>query len=113
MLLFNQKTGYEMRISDWSSDVCSADLDLLAEQRDGEGGAEQRRGDGDRRRLGERDEGQRGEVAGGRAELEQRAGDLDLGVARDAIGRATCRDRVRQSEWCLVVAVLLQNKETY
>src|SRR3546814_12839859 len=24
--LFNQKTAYEMRISDWSSDVCSADL---------------------------------------------------------------------------------------
>src|SRR3546814_2819680 len=26
-----QKTAYEMRISDWSSDVCSSDLDLLAE----------------------------------------------------------------------------------
>src|SRR3546814_6414410 len=25
-LLFKQKTAYEMRISDWSSDVCSADL---------------------------------------------------------------------------------------
>src|SRR3546814_8505556 len=25
---FNQKTAYEMRISDWSSDVCSSDLDL-------------------------------------------------------------------------------------
>src|SRR3546814_9014646 len=24
---FNQKTAYEMRISDWSSDVCSSDLD--------------------------------------------------------------------------------------
>src|SRR3546814_7476675 len=24
--LFNQKTAYEMRISDWSSDVCSSDL---------------------------------------------------------------------------------------
>src|SRR3546814_6959740 len=23
---FNQKTAYEMRISDWSSDVCSSDL---------------------------------------------------------------------------------------
>src|SRR3546814_6028198 len=28
---FKQKTAYEMRISDWSSDVCSSDL---AEQRD-------------------------------------------------------------------------------
>src|SRR3546814_7404410 len=26
---FKQKTAYEMRISDWSSDVCSSDLDLL------------------------------------------------------------------------------------
>src|SRR3546814_21196658 len=26
MLFFKQKTAYEMRISDWSSDVCSSDL---------------------------------------------------------------------------------------
>src|SRR3546814_17053975 len=26
---FKQKTAYEMRISDWSSDVCSSDLALL------------------------------------------------------------------------------------
>src|SRR3546814_4696010 len=26
---FKQKTAYEMRISDWSSDVCSSDLSLL------------------------------------------------------------------------------------
>src|SRR3546814_2283281 len=25
---FKQKTAYEMRISDWSSDVCSSDLEL-------------------------------------------------------------------------------------
>src|SRR3546814_14409260 len=25
---FKQKTAYEMRISDWSSDVCSSDLDV-------------------------------------------------------------------------------------
>src|SRR3546814_4553428 len=27
---FKQKTAYEMRISDWSSDVCSSDLNLRA-----------------------------------------------------------------------------------
>src|SRR3546814_10377997 len=27
---FKQKTAYEMRISDWSSDVCSSDLGVLA-----------------------------------------------------------------------------------
>src|SRR3546814_13641004 len=26
---FKQKTAYEMRISDWSSDVCSSDLDFF------------------------------------------------------------------------------------
>src|SRR3546814_7735029 len=26
---FKQKTAYEMRISDWSSDVCSSDLQLV------------------------------------------------------------------------------------
>src|SRR3546814_7748168 len=26
---FKQKTAYEMRISDWSSDVCSSDLQFL------------------------------------------------------------------------------------
>src|SRR3546814_3326779 len=30
---FKQKTAYEMRISDWSSDVCSSDLpDRMAEE---------------------------------------------------------------------------------
>src|SRR3546814_5370063 len=35
---FKQKTAYEMRISDWSSDVCSSDL-VLAPERDLLGGA--------------------------------------------------------------------------
>src|SRR3546814_4942745 len=38
MFFFKQKTAYEMRISDWSSDVCSSDLagdvrDLVERQR--------------------------------------------------------------------------------
>src|SRR3546814_1942947 len=35
VFFFKQKTAYEMRISDWSSDVCSSDLILLQELRDG------------------------------------------------------------------------------
>src|SRR3546814_19718624 len=31
---FKQKTAYEMRISDWSSDVCSSDLDIDLGTRD-------------------------------------------------------------------------------
>src|SRR3546814_5592750 len=30
---FKQKTAYEMRISDWSSDVCSSDLVILRARR--------------------------------------------------------------------------------
>src|SRR3546814_17680482 len=29
VFFFNQKTAYEMRISDWSSDVCSSDLTIM------------------------------------------------------------------------------------
>src|SRR3546814_8171131 len=31
--LFKQKTAYEVRISDWSSDVCSSDLPLRVSER--------------------------------------------------------------------------------
>src|SRR3546814_7566699 len=48
---FKQKTAYEMRISDWSSDVCSSDL------------APRRRAA--RRRLAFRDSGRRGRAAAG------------------------------------------------
>src|SRR3546814_5584109 len=34
VFVFKQKTAYEMRISDWSSDVCSSDLQNLAAQDD-------------------------------------------------------------------------------
>src|SRR3546814_6834472 len=30
VFVFKQKTAYEMRISDWSSDVCSSDLSVIA-----------------------------------------------------------------------------------
>src|SRR3546814_10644803 len=30
VFFFKQKTAYEMRISDWSSDVCSSDLQALS-----------------------------------------------------------------------------------
>src|SRR3546814_15615842 len=47
VFFFKQKTAYEMRISDWSSDVCSSDLVLA-------GGEEQRVG-GDRAGVVEAD----------------------------------------------------------
>src|SRR3546814_5368999 len=48
VFFFKQKTAYELRISDWSSDVCSSDLDDFSSQTyengssvafDGSGGA--------------------------------------------------------------------------
>src|SRR3546814_5041194 len=51
---FKQKTAYEMRISDWSSDVCSSDLsNLLAHHLkvlEGAGLIVRTRSEGDRRR---------------------------------------------------------------
>src|SRR3546814_4699024 len=35
LFFFKQKTAYEMRISDWSSDVCSSDLRFLPALRTG------------------------------------------------------------------------------
>src|SRR3546814_7461439 len=32
VFLFKQKTAYEMRISDWSSDVCSSDLRTIFQE---------------------------------------------------------------------------------
>src|SRR3546814_18186431 len=34
VLMFKQKTAYEMRIGDWSSDVCSSDLEGCSRQGD-------------------------------------------------------------------------------
>src|SRR3546814_1945615 len=36
---FKQKTAYDMRISDWSSDVCSSDLGLASNWFNGKAGA--------------------------------------------------------------------------
>src|SRR3546814_5466338 len=76
---FKQKTAYEMRISDWSSDVCSSDL---PEQLRGVGGLE---------------------GAGRNAEFErverharQEAAAARIGEVRRQIGRASCRERVCQ-----------------
>src|SRR3546814_6157832 len=83
LFFFKQKTAYEMRISDWSSDVCSSDLGQWLD-----------------RPIAE-------ELA--RAKLEEAAGAImQLGtlgwvrvllaqhIPQNEIGRASCRDRVCQ-----------------
>src|SRR3546814_7832034 len=86
---FKQKTAYEMRISDWSSDVCSSDLRLGRARIGRRGyalrGGERREGEGDER--GEREESfQHGRDIGVEAEAAQPR----------QIGRASCRERVCQ-----------------
>src|SRR3546814_5206836 len=84
IFFFKQKTAYEMRISDWSSDVCSSDLaDARIDARD------DRKTD----RLG--NEGERdddpSEDVGARGGAP---GEPLLAVVE--IGRASCRERVCQ-----------------
>src|SRR3546814_9707683 len=55
VFFFKQKTAYEMRISDWSSDVCSSDLADRPWARAGtDAGRAQDRRDAGTRLLGER-----------------------------------------------------------
>src|SRR3546814_1774837 len=82
IFFFKQKTAYEMRISDWSSDVCSSDLGI--------------------------DQFDRGEEADTLSMMldgldTERRGDVGLSGAGTTdqhdiveIGRASCRERVCQ-----------------
>src|SRR3546814_3199523 len=76
---FKQKTAYEMRISDWSSDVCSSDL--VALEHAGEAVAHLGRGQAD------------GDCAG---DVGGAVGILAAGIDQVEIGRASCRERVWQ-----------------
>src|SRR3546814_9803057 len=71
---FKQKTAYEMRISDWSSDVCSSDLCEHRRRQGEDRGAARRAGHPEvlARRPGEEAAGVRG-GAGGRAPGARRA----------------------------------------
>src|SRR3546814_6249959 len=74
---FKQKTAYEMRISDWSSDVCSSDLSWhLAENRSG-----------GRKRL----------RIEGKAPCEGQAANIENVQDRDAIGGEAQHDAGRPS----------------
>src|SRR3546814_1577992 len=87
---FKQKTAYEMRISDWSSDVCSSDLAPLPHA--GEGGAQ--------RRVRARRSRHRKAAKGDRVRHASAVTALDMPPSaprlRGEIGRASCRERVCQ-----------------
>src|SRR3546814_8983837 len=101
---FKQKTAYEMRIRDWSSDVCSSDLSARGvgdrTLRLALGADEQHLATGGRRG---RDEVERArEERHGLRQVENvdavaRAEDIRLHARIPKIGRASCRDSVGQS----------------
>src|SRR3546814_12956200 len=114
---FKQKTAYEMRISDWSSDVCSSDLGILV------GGYQagpflseiprRERVIGSRGARPSRRSNQRGSACriavadrtSGENRRNTRAGGL-----QSEIGRASCRERVCQYVWISVCAGQLKKK---
>src|SRR3546814_952125 len=108
---FKQKTAYEMRISDWSSDVCSSDLMLIenirAQRADIERLTEASHQAGDQT-IAER--------------LAEQIVDIDEVLPRlinliaipgttDQIGRASCRERVCQDVSISVVAGSLKKQK--
>src|SRR3546814_3485336 len=95
LFFFKQKTAYELRISDWSSDVCSSDLA-------GSGLANGAAGVSARRNLADEAVDRRLQVVGALGQMLGRCryavgGVAGLGDAgADQIGRASCRERVCQ-----------------
>src|SRR3546814_4465810 len=94
VFFFKQKTAYEMRISDWSSDVCSSDLvekqDLgIDTGNDAHGNANAHTGGVGAQRHGEvfTEFGEFGDLVHLREHLL-------AGLTK--IGRASCRERVCQ-----------------
>src|SRR3546814_13902958 len=97
---FKQKTAYEMRISDWSSDVCSSDLGKVLDQFSNP-------------------DNPRAHIESTGPELwKQTGGEITHFVSAMGttgtimeIGRASCRERVCQYVSISVVAVSLNKKE--
>src|SRR3546814_5150242 len=85
IFFFKQKTAYEMRISDWSSDVCTSDLiDKIATRR--------------RVIIPNAQPIERTEVLDAKFPSRKPTNVLELAELSDQqIGRASCRERVGQS----------------
>src|SRR3546814_9697487 len=104
LVLYKQKTAYDLRISDWSADVCASDLclveiaDLERNQKDtfafffdelGDGGVGLCRGD----------------------QVQVKTIDVEVGSLQTGeIGRASCRESVCPYVYSSVVAATLNQK---
>src|SRR3546814_8209867 len=103
LFFFKQKTAYEMRISDWSSDVCSSDLRVSTDN-----GVSYYAASGDYKTLtaGTGVENNSGGLSltftastaarSGVTRISGNLGDGNPPVAESKIGRASCRERVCQ-----------------
>src|SRR3546814_15369435 len=101
-----------MRISDWSSDVCSSDLEGVAQvAADQQVVATQ----AVQHQLGDRGLRRSGDVQRGSATvfevIASQNGAVAQGDGNREIGRASCRERVCQYVSISVVAVSLKKKE--
>src|SRR3546814_19346652 len=117
IFFFKQKTAYEMRISDWSSDVCSSDLVRIATPAKRKHRSRSTRRNGAAARI-------KPDPTKNRCPTHpdscQRRGPLFHIVGRIAsarpplaveeIGRASCRERVCTCVYISVVAGKLQKK---
>src|SRR3546814_11724708 len=106
---FKKKTAYEMRIRDWSSDVCSSDLghELHVVRHDDDG-----------RALGPKTVQERHELVGPSPVLPERrfvepqhpSPGHERRAHREPIGRESCRERVGPYVSLTVVAGTLQKQ---
>src|SRR3546814_2308048 len=92
VFFFKQKTAYEMRISDWSSDVCSSDLP--AGTIAGHAGPSYAGSDSLRVRLVGK--GAHGSMPENSVDPVVMAAETVLRLQTVKIGRASCRERVCQ-----------------
>src|SRR3546814_1531409 len=90
VFVFKQKTAYEVRISDWSSDVCSSDLHDLMISADNKGWASLRF----EKLMGTQYAADTGGAPDGRDNFVAAFAQTDEGDSE--IGRASCRERVCQ-----------------
>src|SRR3546814_1314459 len=97
---FKQKTAYEMRISDWSSDVCSSDLiqDYFVKVVDDYHLRPHIRFGTECERLvyDEADASWSATLAGPHGRRETISADVVISAVGIQIGRASCRERVCQ-----------------
>src|SRR3546814_16104275 len=111
-VVVKQKTAYDMRISDWRSDVCSSDLPFMGSGTTGVACAKL-----GRKFIGIEIEPRYFDIACKRIEDAYQQDDLFVERPKPAeqmgqIGRATCRERVCQYVSVSVVAVSVNKNNT-